>query len=139
MASILSCLLPDRFAAYVSVAMLAHYDPPVCPDPRPARLLAVVGETDRIYSIKDGLTFQIDHPQPPGPLAVEAAAWAATNGCSPDPVDEVEADGKTVRTYDCPAGADFTIYIHPGGHVWSLGGHGDLINEAIWEFLDGGG
>lgn len=46
LAALLACHTPDRISSVVSVAGLIHHDGAACPEPRPARVLAIAGEGD---------------------------------------------------------------------------------------------
>jgi len=123
LATLLTCRLPDTFAAVASVAMLDH---PFGCQPSPTPIIAFAGRADTLYRIDAGVdpsTFQIVEPGAPpdarpGPLASEAAAWAITNHCDPTPTVTHQGSGLEQRTYPCPSSSPTIIYVHSGGHVW---------------------
>jgi poly(3-hydroxybutyrate) depolymerase len=89
-----------------------------------------------LYSIEEGLLISSPDPDPPGPLADETGAWAATNGCDGEPDEESLSEGATRHDYDCSNGSALIVYIHPGGHIWPAGQYELDANAIIWEFLD---
>ena len=135
MATFLTCHLPGEITAVASVAIFDQRGPQACPTPSPARVLGILGELDRIYSIDDGVTDDDGFVDPPGPLAEEVDAWATTNGCSLDYEEQAVEEGVVRREYPCESGA-LVLYIHPGGHSWDMGTQDGLdTNEVIWEYL----
>lgn len=140
MTALLACMLPDRFAAYASVAMLVHYDPPICPDPQPARLLTILGRTDAIYSLEHGVAEswfeEAEVFERPEGSAEESAAWVTTNGCQPEPSESAVNESVVRHDYECPTGSDLVVYIHPGKHIWPIDRYGIDSNEIIWSFFE---
>lgn len=153
LSTLLACQLPDRIVAVATVTVLNHHDS--CTTPTPTPVLAFVGTADPIYDIDQGLALPPDvegvaaEDVIPGPLADEAAAWAITNGCDPEPTVDPVADGITRHEFDCPDGHDLVHYVHSGGHVWPGTDPGaDLVevlgptvldldaNMLIWEFFE---
>jgi polyhydroxybutyrate depolymerase len=76
-----------------------------------------------------GATTTTAPPDLDGPgYPANAAAWAADNGCAPDPVDTPITDEVLHRVYDCPRGADVEFFIVlGGGHAWP----GSAFSAAI--------
>ncbi len=141
LATYLACRSPGVFAAVASVAVLDH---PVDCDPGPTHLVAFIGRGDLIYRIDTGLDEGVfeqatigDPPADarPGPLREEAAAWASTNGCRPQP--KIREIGKRVDlwSYRCRE-ADLEIYIHGGGHAWPGSLEGLDASDLIWAFFE---
>lgn len=153
LSTLLACQLPDRIAAVASVTVLNHHDS--CPTPTPTPVLAFVGTADPLFDIEEGLLLPpgvggvAAAELIPGPLADEAAAWAATNGCDPEPTVDPVGDDITRHVFACPDGNGFVYYIHSGGHVWPGIDPGpdfaaelgpavlDLdANTLIWDFFE---
>jgi polyhydroxybutyrate depolymerase len=136
---LVACLLPDRVAAVGSIAAWGHQDAPPCPTPAPTPMLFMAGAADTtFYSIEEGYIFNppdIDF-DPAGPLAEETSAWAATNGCDPEPTETMPTEEVVRQDYTCPDDADLVVYIHPGGHIWPTSVDTNVdTNTVLWEFL----
>jgi polyhydroxybutyrate depolymerase len=77
------------------------------------------------------------------------AAFAAHNGCDPDPEDSELTDEVVHRVYRCLSGADVEFYIVVGGgHSWPSSEFSQAIGEIVgmttfdidatrdaWEFM----
>lgn len=134
-AALLACRLPDRFAAVASVAVLNHHDEAGCEQPRPARIMTVMGLADPTTS--EGLPFEappgVDLP---GPLVEEEADWAATNSCDPTPTETEPAENVTRADYQCANSAALAVLMHAGDHIWPQPDVDGLdTNAVVWEFL----
>jgi polyhydroxybutyrate depolymerase len=54
------------------------------------------------------------------PVPVEAARWAARNGCAATPKTSAAAPGVTLIAWSCPKGAAVELYRENGdGHIWA--------------------
>lgn len=53
-----------------------------------------------------------------GPIEATAAAWAAQNGCSPDPTDERVGTQVVRRTWSGCSAATTLYIVEGGGHTW---------------------
>jgi polyhydroxybutyrate depolymerase len=137
MSSFLTCTRANRFAAVAPVAGIT-VPPDNCTPSRPMPVLSFHGTADPILNFNGGLGDSLsgilkgkveeaattpttakpaDLNGPGYPAAVKA--WAARNGCGPDPVDTKVTDAVIHRVYPCPAGADVEFYIIVGGgHSW---------------------
>jgi len=123
LATQLTCSLRGMFAAVASVAVLDH---PFGCSPRPTPIIAFVGRADPIYDIDAGLDpsifnaagSQAPRGARPGPLKSEAAAWAVTNHCEPNPTIFRQGAGLERWTFRCPKTSETIVYVHSGGHVW---------------------
>lgn len=145
-ASFFACHAPGRVAAVASVAVLNF--PEQCETWSPTPVLAFIGLNDPIYrpdlGLDDEVPFSGDPGQRPGPLSAEAAAWAAANGCAPEP-SEVPGDSQTASmSFACPDGAEVEYLLHDGGHTWPGGsavpGFGPAVpelpaNEIMLDFF----
>jgi polyhydroxybutyrate depolymerase len=83
------------------------------------------------------------------PRSASVAAFAAHNGCDPDPEDTELTDEVLHRVYSCPPGADVELYIViGGGHSWPSSEFSQAIGEIVgmttfdidatrdsWEFM----
>jgi polyhydroxybutyrate depolymerase len=137
MTSAVACVYADRIAAFAPVAGIRAPDD--CEPARPAPVLAFHGTEDDFIPYEGGVGEAArDLPAADGsgrtigddlPDAVQArpsipgatAAWAARNGCDPEPTtsDAEFADDVVVIDYDCPDGADVQLLrIDGGGHAW---------------------
>lgn len=137
MTSAVACVYADRIAAFAPVAGIRA--PEDCAPARPAPVLAFhgteddfipyeggVGEAARNLPAADGSGRTIGDDLPDAvqerPSIPDAtAAWAARNGCDPEPTTNPAefADDVVVIDYDCPEGADVQLLrIDGGGHAW---------------------
>lgn len=143
--SMLACRLAGRFAAVAPIAGATVFD--ACDPVAPVPMMTIHGTADPILLFNGGVgdlvklisggaggtattapttTTLIDLNGPGYPANV--AAWAERNGCEPTSTDEPVSATVTLRTYDCPAGADVEMYIvSGGGHAWP----GSELSKAI--------
>lgn len=139
MSSSIACAYADRVAAIAPVAGLRN--PAGCAPSRPIPVLNFHGTADTIVSY--------------APIPGFTAAWAARNGCGPDPsttfVGEDDVATVDLVEYDCPADATVAHYrITGGGHSWpgsdlsvAIGvivGYTTFVIDAtdlIWQFFEG--
>lgn len=124
--SLLSCKLPEKFAAYAVVAGAMYSPGGQCKPPQPTPMLSIHGDKDPSV------------PYNGSPLrnlpAIDSwsAQRAAMNGCK-SPITAAGNNINTVTTVwnDCKNNATVqNIRVKGGGHVW-----GDVTNDAIWQFL----
>ena len=134
MAGLLGCALRDRVAAVGTVAAWTSpgFDPPWAEaDPTP--LIFIVGKNDSFASPDDGYLCVGAPGCSVGSTAEEAALWAATNGCEPEPTETNLDDGVVRWEYSCPPDAELVVFFHDGGHEWP---HDPFdTSVALWEFL----
>lgn len=124
-ASVLSCKLPDRFAAYAVVAGAMYYPTGECKTPRPSPLISIHSDSDPIVPY-DGSS--IRHLPP---IYNWTAMRAAMNGCKTTQTDEQQATITTTTWTDCKNDAIVqNIVVHGGGHTW-----GQVSNNYLWQFL----
>lgn len=123
MSFVLSCALPDRFAAVgmVAAAQLSPFD--WCRDRPAVPMIAFHGTDDRMTPYHGGKTWVAPRPFPDIPTFT--ANWARRNKCAPAPIESAVAGDVTRRSYtNCADGADVVLYtIAGGGHTWP-GGQG---------------
>ena len=133
--SMLACRLANRFAAVAPVAGATDFTS--CTPSAVVPMLTIHGTADPILLFNGGVgdlvkvlsggkaastapattTIPTDVNGPGYPANV--AAWAKRNGCEPTPTDTEVTEAVTLRTYDCPRGADVEMYIVAGGgHAW---------------------
>ncbi len=141
--SLLACTMADRFTAIAPVAGLAM--PKNCHPSRRIPVLTFHGTADPILLFNGGIgdtlskvlggksaanttttTAPADLDGKGFPAAV--AAWAASDGCDPKPVDRRVKPDLIRRTYRCPSGVgvEFIIVVG-GGHTWP----GSQFSKAI--------
>lgn len=124
-ASLLSCRLPDRFAAYAVVAGAMYSPGGQCTPPQPAPMISIHGDQDPIVPY-DGSPLR-NLP----PVENWAATRARMNGCNKPTT--ITSGFHTVATIwnDCRDNATVqNIRVEGGGHMW-----GDVTNDTIWQFL----
>lgn len=161
--SALLCQRADVLAAAAPVAGIT--DPDGCAPSRPVPIVSFHGTADPILLFNGGVDVSaipgVGEPDtgptttaPPADLDGEGypanvAAFAARNGCQPEPVDTELTDEVVHRVYDCPPGADVELYIViDGGHSWPSSEFsrsiGDIVGPTTfdidatrdaWEFM----
>ncbi|MGK2950534.1 MAG: alpha/beta hydrolase family esterase [Acidimicrobiales bacterium] len=161
--SALLCQRADVLAAAAPVAGIT--DPDGCAPSRPVPIVSFHGTADPILLFNGGVDVSaipgVGEPDT-GPTTTAApvdldgegypanvAAFAARNGCEPEPVDTELTDEVVHRVYDCPPGADVELYIViDGGHSWPSSEFsrsiGDIVGPTTfdidatrdaWEFM----
>lgn len=123
-ASLLSCKLSDRFAAYAVVAGAMYAPAGQCKPPRPTPLINVHGDNDTIVPYGGSLTRHLPNID----------SWVATradyNGCkAPTTINDVQTVVTTWHQCDKNATVQ-NVRIVGGGHGW-----GGITNDALWQFL----
>lgn len=124
--SLLSCKLPDRFAAYAIIGG-AHYPPDNgCRPSLPSPLISIHGDNDFIVPY-DGL---LERQLPA--IFNWTQSRAVIEKCSTAPTTTYPAGNLEVTTWDkCRGdGAVQNVRIIGGGHTW-----GDVSNDTLWQFL----
>lgn len=159
MSSLLGCERASRFAA---IAPVAGVRPPAeCADGVATPVLAFHGTADPILFYNGGigdlaglLGGSGDTTAPDAVLDGEGypasiRAWAAHNGCAPEPTRTPIGDDVEHWVFDCPAGGSVEFYaVIGGGHTWpgsefsrqiaSIAGPTTFTisaNEVLWEFF----
>jgi polyhydroxybutyrate depolymerase len=159
--SILACDQTDRFAALATVSGL--YSPEGCQPSKPLPVLSFHGTGDRFIPFDGGIgTGPADLPLSPettagltfmaereGALA-SSEAWAAHDGCDPEPQAQPVTDGVTLQVWSgCDDDVDVALYVIDGGeHTWPgstgmgdytalLGPVSDQVDATalIWDFF----
>ena len=129
--SILSCKLPDRIAAVGLVSGIVV--PDVCKTVTPKPAVVFWGKLDCVLPYAGGLGPCLfggkpgDKPPAPNadgtsvpPVEDAVAAWAARNGCDPQPAVTNPGEHVEKRTYTgCQDDAAVELYVVAnGGHTW---------------------
>lgn len=146
--SLLLCERADLLAAAAPVAGID--DPDGCAPSRPVPIVAFHGTDDPILLFNGGVDTSVipglggessagatTTTAPPADLdgpgyPAKVAAWAARNGCDPDPTDTEVSDEVVHRVYDCPEGADVEFYIVlGGGHSWPSSTFSQSIEQIV--------
>jgi polyhydroxybutyrate depolymerase len=160
-ASIVACEQADRFAGLATVAGL--YSPEGCDPAEPLPVISFHGTGDRFIPFDgsigsgpadlglspetvEGLTFMAARP---GALA-SSEAWAAHDGCDPEPAASPAAGGVTRQVWSgCEDDVAVELYVIDGGeHTWPgstgmgpytglLGPVSDQVDATalIWDFF----
>lgn len=138
LASALACVSADRFAAIAPVAGLVAPEP--CEPTRPVPVLTTHGTADPVLPFDEFVGGGVDE---------QVSTWASRNGCAPDPTETRVGTAVTHRSYDCPDGAQVTLYVvEGGGHTWPGSEFSSTIesvtgpvtfeidwNVLLWEFF----
>lgn len=159
MASLLGCERAGRFAA---IAPVAGMRPPAeCADGAATPVLAFHGTADPILIYNGGIGDLAGLLGGSGDTAAPEAvldgdgypasirAWAAQNGCEPEPTKTPIGDDVEHWVFDCPAGASVEFFaIIGGGHTWpgsefsrqiaNIAGPTSFTisaNDVLWEFF----
>ena len=123
--SLLSCKLPDRFAAFAIVAGAMYSPDGQCMTPEPTPLISIHGDQDPIVPYAGSPLRRLP------PIDTWSAKRAAMNKCE-KPTTTTVGLNTAVTTWDlCQDNATIqNVRIQGGGHVW-----GDTTNDTIWQFL----
>lgn len=124
-ASLLSCKLSDKFAAYAVVSGALYAPASNCVPPRPVPLLNIHGDSDPIVPYNGSLARRLP------PIDTWAARRAEFNGCKVSFTDNI-APGQIATTWNsCRDNATVkSIRVIGGGHAWGL-----VTNNELWQFL----
>lgn len=124
-ASLLSCKLPDRFAAYAIVAGAMYSPGGQCTTPKPAPLISIHGDQDPIVPYDGSPLRKLP------PIDSWSAQRATMNQCQ-KPTTATVGLNTVVTIWDkCKDNATIqNVRIQGGGHTW-----GDTTNDTIWRFL----
>lgn len=124
-ASLLSCKLSDRFAAYAVIAGAMYAPAGDCKPPRPTPLIVVHGDQDATVPYEGSLKRRLP------PIDSWVSQRAASNGCK-TPVTINNGVGSVVTTWNqCSNNAVVqSIKVVGGRHAW-----GEVTNDTIWQFL----
>jgi polyhydroxybutyrate depolymerase len=124
-ASLLSCKLPDRFAAYAIVSGALYYPNGQCKPPHPSPLISIHGDQDPTVPY-NGSAFR-NLPAVDDWMAMRASL----NGCSKPTTTYKNTDIVTTVWNNCSQGAVVeNVRIQGGIHAW-----GQVPNEQLWQFL----
>lgn len=124
-ASLLSCKLPDRFAAYAIIGG-AHYAPNNnCRPARAAPIISIHGDNDPIVPYDGSFARQLPS------VFTWTQSRASAEKCSA-PTTTHSAGQIEVTTWDKCRGNGVVQHVRiiGGGHAW-----GDISNDALWQFL----
>ncbi|MEZ5135769.1 MAG: prolyl oligopeptidase family serine peptidase [Acidimicrobiales bacterium] len=142
--SILLCQRADVLAAAAPVAGIT--DAEDCDPARPVPIVAYHGTADPILLFNGGVDTSMlgggdpnapTTTAPPADLEGEGypaavAAFAARNGCAPEPTDTEVTAEVIHRVYDCPEGADVEFFIVlGGGHSWPGSAFSKTIGNIV--------
>ena len=129
MAHRLGCDMAGTFAAIAPVSG-GHTAYDQCQIEAPISVLVLHGTEDPIIPFAGSGTDS-------APVGVWLAAWAARNGCDPEPVISLPHQNIRVETWEnCDAGVEVVLYALKGaGHVWP-GGNASMMPGGDFPFLD---
>lgn len=159
MASLVGCERAERFAAVAPVAGVRR--PTNCVEGTPTPIVAFHGTVDPILYYNGGVGDLAGLMGGSGETTAPAAvldgdgypaatrAWAAHNGCDPEPTKRMIGDDVEHWVFTCPGGASVEFYaIIGGGHTWPGSEFSGQIaniagptsytisaNEVMWEFF----
>lgn len=124
-ASLLSCKLSDRFAAYAIISGAMYYPSGECKPPRPAPLITIHGEADPIVPFNGSVARKLP------PIYNWAAMRAQMNKCRKSQVAYPDTATTTTTWSNCEGNvAVQNVHIRGGGHTW-----GQVSNDYLWHFL----
>ena len=124
--SLLSCKLPDRFAAFGIVAGAMYYPAGDCTPERPTPLINIHGDSDPVVPYKGSITRKLP--------AIDS--WvterARDNGCTMQPSTTYKGNGTYITTWQfCRNGATVqNIRVQGGGHAWAT-----EAPDTLWQFM----
>ncbi len=124
-ASLLSCKLPDRFAAYAIVSGAFYSPDGDCVPPRPAPLISIHGDNDPIVPYGGSIIRKLP------PIEAWTAKRASIDGCKRPTTTYPNVNTITTIWDSCNGGAVVqNIRIQGGVHQW-----GQISNDLLWQFL----
>ncbi|MFZ2545215.1 MAG: PHB depolymerase family esterase [Candidatus Saccharimonadales bacterium] len=124
-ASVLSCELPDRFAAYAVVAGAMYYPHGECKPPVPAPLISIHSDSDDIVPFTGSVIRRLP------PIYDWTTMRASMNGCKTKQESQSGVTISTTLWTDCTNNSLVkNVQIHGGGHMW-----GQMSNDFLWQFL----
>ena len=125
-ASLLSCQLSDKFAAYAIVAGAMYPPEGSCTPPVPTPLISIHGDRDPTVPYYGSLTRQLP------PIESWVNMRASANRCATRPTTTYPAANLVLTTWNnCQDDAEVqNVRVEGGGHVW-----GAVPNNLIWQFL----
>lgn len=124
-ASLLSCTLPDRFAAYAVISGAMYAPSGQCKPPKPTPLLNIHGDNDPVVPYGGSSIRRLPS------IDTWVDTRAEFNGCTA-PTTAGSDFGQAITTWnDCKNGATVqNIRVVGGGHRWGM-----VSNEYLWQFL----
>ncbi len=124
-ASLLSCELPERFAAYAIVAGALYAPSSDCKPSKPASILTIHGDSDPIVPFEGSPIRQLP------PIYDWSAERARHEKCGKAVIDQPNPVQIITTWEKCRDGAVVqNVRILGGGHAW-----GDVPNDMLWQFL----
>ena len=124
-ASLLSCRLSDRIAAYAIVSGAVYYPSGECKPPRSVPLVTIHGDADPIVPFNGSVTRKLP------PIYTWTAMRAQMNQCQKLQVTYPNTATTATTWSDCKDKAVVqSVNIRGGGHVW-----GQVSNDYLWQFL----
>lgn len=124
-ASLLSCRLSDRIAAYAVVSGAMYYPSGECKPPRSVPLITIHGEADPIVPINGSIARKLP------PIYNWTAMRAELSKCTKSQVAYPNTTTTTTTWSDCDGDvAVQNVHIRGGGHTW-----GQVSNDYLWQFL----
>lgn len=126
MVSLLSCKLPERFAAFGIVAGAMYYPAGACNPPRPTPLISIHGDSDSSVPYSGSVVRKLPD------ISTWSADRAQDNGCSMQPTTTNIDAITTITTWDkCRDNATVqNIRLRGGGHLWW-----PEATQALWRFM----
>jgi polyhydroxybutyrate depolymerase len=120
MSFVLSCRMPDRFAAIGMVGAALLLPPTWCKSTQPMPMIGIHGLRDTTAPYHGGTSWMAPDFAAFLPFG---AAWARRNQCAPPAPDVEIRDGVTLREYkQCANNATVALYtLRDGGHTWPGG------------------
>ncbi len=124
-ASMLSCELPDRFAAYAIVSGAMYYPHGDCKPDRPTPLITIHSDSDPIVPFAGSTARNLP------PIYNWTAMRADMNNCTKIQTAQPQPSIATTTWTGCRDNATVqNVVIHGGGHTW-----GQVSNDYLWQFL----
>lgn len=124
-ATLLSCSLPDRFAAYAIISGAMYYPTSNCQPKRPLPLITIHGTYDPIVPYAGSLSRQLP------PIHEWTRGRAEQNGCKTTSIAQNIPSIHTTTWTDCDQKSVVqSVAVQGGGHTW-----GQVSNDYLWAFL----
>ena len=132
----LACRMSDRIAAFAPVSGNFYEPDEGCHPNRPVPVLEFHGTGDRIVSYY-GIPESISPRWPLPSIPQWLRAWAARDGCTPEPTTFIDDGPVTGMAWEGCGGSGAVIHyrIAGGGHEWPPAIGGRPAAAIMWEFF----
>jgi polyhydroxybutyrate depolymerase len=132
----LACRMSDRIAAFAPVSGNFYEPDEGCHPNRPVPMMEFHGTGDHVVSYY-GVPESVSPRWPLPSIPQWLRAWAARDGCAPEPTTSLDDGAVTGMAWDGCAGSGAVIHyrIEGGEHAWPPSIGGRPAAAIMWEFF----